>query len=72
MDFCKNLRPLCGESDWPIRKRKVKDLLDFYEGALDVVEKKITKTGPVESGATEAQIREHKKRCDFYRKKVGL
>lgn len=68
MEFCKNIKPLCVESDWPIWKRKVKDLLDFYEGALDVVEHRITKPEPLEEGITEAQEKEHKKRCDFYRK----
>lgn len=68
MEFCKNIKPLSSESEWPIWKRKIRDVLDFYEGALDVIDKKITKPGPLSEDATEAQIREHKKKAEYFRK----
>lgn len=68
MEFAKTLKPLSGESDWPLWKRKVRDLLEFYEGSLDVVEGKLTKPEPIDNAATDAQAREHKKKSDFYRK----
>ncbi|KAI8116069.1 hypothetical protein CVS40_11792 [Lucilia cuprina] len=68
MEFCKNIKQLSGESDWPIWKRKVRDLFEFYEGALDVVEHKLVKPQPLEDLATESQQREHKKQCELFRK----
>lgn len=68
MEFCKNIKPLSGENDWPIWKRKIRDVLDFYEGALDVIDRKITKPGPLSEDATEAQTREHKKCSKVNRK----
>ncbi|XP_073821575.1 uncharacterized protein [Musca autumnalis] len=72
MEFCKTIKPLTGECDWAIWKRKVKDLLDFYEGALDVVSRKITKPEPLKEGATEAVEKDYNTRSAFYRKTNGL
>ncbi|XP_073822557.1 uncharacterized protein [Musca autumnalis] len=72
MEFCKTIKPLTGECDWAIWKRKVKDLLDFYEGALDVVSRKITKPEPLKEGATEAVVKDYNTRSAFYRKTNGL
>lgn len=30
-------------SDWPIWKIKIRDLLDYHEGALDDIDKKVVK-----------------------------
>lgn len=68
MEFSKTIKPLNGESDWAIWKRKVKDLLDFYEGALDVVLGKIAKPEPLKDGATEAAVRDYNARSAAYRK----
>jgi len=38
MDFTKHIKPLSGEADWPIWKRKIRDLLDYQEGAIDVID----------------------------------
>lgn len=68
MDFSKHIRPLSSEVDWPIWKRKIRDLLDYHEGALDVIDGKLTKPEPLNDGATTEQIKEQKNTCDLYRK----
>lgn len=68
MEFCKSITKLSGESDWPIWKRKVRDILEFYEGALEIIERKLTKPIPLVSSATESQRQAYQKQCDLYRK----
>lgn len=68
MDLAKHIKPLTGELDWPIWKHKIRDLLDYHEGALDVINNKLMKPKPLEENATEAQIKQHKEKCDLYRK----
>lgn len=41
MGFAKRIKPLGGESDWSMWKRKMRDLLDYLEGALDVIDNKL-------------------------------
>ena len=62
------IKPLSGESDWPVWKRKIRDLMDYHEGAVDVLDKKLTKPAPLGEAATEEDVRAHKKDADFYRK----
>lgn len=68
MDLIKNIKPLSGESDWPMWKHKIRDLLDYHEGALDVIDGKLKKPEPLGEAATETQVKEHKRRSDLYRK----
>lgn len=68
MDFAKRIKPLGSESDWPMWKRKMRDLLDYHEGALDVIDKKLVKPEPLKEGATETEIKSHKETSDLYRK----
>ncbi|GBP12333.1 Retrovirus-related Pol polyprotein from transposon TNT 1-94 [Eumeta japonica] len=68
MEFCKAIKHLAGESDWPIWKRKVRDIFEFYEGALDVVDEKLVKPEPIGEEANEAQRKEYKKKNETYRK----
>ena len=60
MDLAKYMKPLTGEVDWPLWKRKSRDLLDYHEGALDVIDRKLVHPGPLKEGATEAEAKEHK------------
>lgn len=36
------------------------DLLDYHEGALDVIDKKLVKLEPLKEGATETETKNHK------------
>lgn len=53
-------KPLGSESDWPVWKIKIGDLLDYHEGALDVIDKKLVKLEPLKEGATETETKNHK------------
>ncbi|KAF2892605.1 hypothetical protein ILUMI_13569 [Ignelater luminosus] len=37
----KHIKPLTNESDRPVWKKKIRDLLDYHEGALDVIDGKL-------------------------------
>lgn len=67
MDLIKHIKPLTGESDWSTWKRKIRDLLDYYEGALDVIDGKLVKPEPLAEGAMNAQVKTHKEYSDCYR-----
>ena len=67
MDFSRCIKPLTGETDWPIWKRKMRDL-DYHEGAIDVIDGKLKKPEPLDVGAQSSEIKQHKERCDLYRK----
>lgn len=68
MDFAKHIKPLKGESDWPIWKRKIRDMLDYHEGALDAIDNKLVEPQALEDDATISQIKNHKEMCDLNRK----
>lgn len=68
MDLAKYIKPLTIELDQLIWKHKIRDLLDYHEGALDVIANKLMKPKSLEEKATEAQIKQHKEKCDLYRK----
>lgn len=59
---------MTGETDWPIRKRKIRDLLDYHEGALDIIDSKVKKPEPLADRASEAEQKDYKEKYDFYRK----
>ncbi|XP_054715407.1 uncharacterized protein LOC129224886 [Uloborus diversus] len=40
MDLSRTVKPLSGEADFPMWKRKVRDILDYHEGALEVIDGK--------------------------------
>ena len=71
MDLVKHIKPLTGESDWPMWKRKIRDLLDYHEGDLDVIDKKLVKPEPLGKDATDAQVKKHKEESDLYRNKAN-
>ena len=37
------IKPLSSLIDWPIWKRRIRDYMDYHEGALDVVDGKLLK-----------------------------
>ena len=68
MEFAKHVKVLTGEADWPIWKRKVRDLLDYHEGAIDCIDNRLVKPEPLSDSATEAEKRKYKAESDLYRK----
>jgi hypothetical protein len=32
------IKPLSGLSDWPVWKRRIRDFLDYHDGALSVID----------------------------------
>ncbi|KFM59342.1 Retrovirus-related Pol polyprotein from transposon TNT 1-94, partial [Stegodyphus mimosarum] len=50
-----SVKPLCGKSDWPIWKYRIKFVLNYHENALEVVEGKLKK--PVEPDHAAEEIR---------------
>ena len=64
----KNIKPLTGEVDWPIWKRKIHDVLDYHENAVAVVKGKLKKPEALPDGASDAEIKEHKKNDEAFRK----
>ncbi|GFV84631.1 uncharacterized protein TNCV_2482451 [Trichonephila clavipes] len=68
MDFNRHIKPLTGEIGWPMWKRKVRDLLDYHEGAIEVIDGKLKKPESIDADAQESVRKQHKERCDLYRK----
>lgn len=68
MDLAKHLKPLTGESDWPVWKRKIRDILDYHEGALDAIDGRISKPAVLKESATKEEAAQHKTASDLYRK----
>jgi transposase InsO family protein len=68
MELAKHIKPLAGETDWPIWKRKIRDLLDYHEGALDAIDGRLVKPEPLQVGAEGNVVKEHKMKSDFFRK----
>ena len=68
MDLAKHMKPLTGETDWPLWKRKIRDLLDYHEGALDVIDRELVNPGSLKDEATEAETKDHKVKQGLCRK----
>lgn len=68
MDLAKHVTKLSGATDWPIWKRKIRDLIDYHDGALDALDGKIAKPEPLQAGASAEQEKKHKEQSDFFRK----
>jgi hypothetical protein len=62
------ITPLSCATDWPIWKRRIRDYMDYHEGALDVIDGKLLRTTELSDNPTEAQRKEHKLKADLYRK----
>lgn len=68
MELAKHIKPLASEADWPIWRRKLRDLLDYHEGAVDAIEGRLVKPEPLGDGAGEEAVKKHKKASDAFRK----
>ncbi|GFU02589.1 uncharacterized protein TNCV_3755081 [Trichonephila clavipes] len=68
MDFSRHMKPLTGEIAWPMWKRKVRDVHDYHEGAIEVIDGKLKKPESIDADAQESVRKQHKERCDLYRK----
>lgn len=68
MDLFKHIKPLAGGTEWPIWRRKICDLLDYHDGALDVIDGVLKKPLPLENDATESSKRKHREDSERYRK----
>jgi hypothetical protein len=68
MELAKHIlvKPLAGETDWPIWKRKIRDLLDYHEGALDAIDGRLVTPEPLQVGAEDNVVKEHKIKSDFF------
>lgn len=62
------IKPLSGEADYPMWKRKIRDILDYHEGTLDVVEGKLKKPDELADETSESELKNYKASVDFYRK----
>ncbi|GBN41959.1 hypothetical protein AVEN_21578-1 [Araneus ventricosus] len=69
MDLSRHVKVLAGDTDWPDWKRKLRDLLDYYESALAVIDGKSVKPEPLLNSADTDKVKDQKERSDFYRKK---
>ncbi|GBM06746.1 hypothetical protein AVEN_52323-1 [Araneus ventricosus] len=68
MDLSRHVKLLAGETDWPIWKRKTRDLLDYHEGALAVIDGNLVKPESLLNSANADESKDHKEQRDFYRK----
>uniref|UniRef100_A0A1Y1LPW6 Uncharacterized protein n=1 Tax=Photinus pyralis TaxID=7054 RepID=A0A1Y1LPW6_PHOPY len=69
MDLAKHIKPLAGETDWPILKRKMRDLLDYHEGALDVIDGNLCKPETLSDNEQDERVKaNHKKASGLFRK----
>jgi hypothetical protein len=48
MELAKHIKPLVGDTDWPIWKRKIRDLLDYHEGAQGAIDGRLEKPEPLQ------------------------
>lgn len=68
MDLIKHIKPLGCGVEWSVWKRKIRDLLDYYEGALDAVDGKLIKPNELGENASNNDIKKYKEQYDLYRK----
>ncbi|GBL93539.1 hypothetical protein AVEN_59724-1 [Araneus ventricosus] len=47
---------------------KIRDLLDYHEGTLAMIDGKLVKPEPLLNSDNADDIKDHKERSDFYRK----
>jgi len=62
------IKPLSGLNDWPIWKRRIRDFLDYHEGALNIIDSVLVKPEPLPDDATEEQRKQFQEISDQYRK----
>ena len=64
------IKPLSGSLDWPIWKRRIRDLLDYHDETLNVIDGKFVRPDPdsLADDATEEQRKQFKTKSDLFRK----
>jgi transposase InsO family protein len=62
------IKPLSGLSDWPVWKRRIRDFLDYHDGALSVIDGTLVRPAVLAVDATEGQRKQFKEQSDRYRK----
>ncbi|KAF7275136.1 hypothetical protein GWI33_012149 [Rhynchophorus ferrugineus] len=68
MDVIKNIKAINSETEWPMWKRKIRDLLDYHEGALDEIDGKLMKPSALVADADDKMVKNHKVQSHLYRK----
>jgi hypothetical protein len=69
MDLTKlQIKPLSGSVDWPIWKRRIRNFLDYHDGALNVIDGLLVKPAPLDANATEVQRKQFSEKTDQFRK----
>ena len=59
---------MSGKAGWPLRKWLIHDLIDYHEGVLDVIDKKLVKPELIGAAATADEIKKHKEKSEIYHK----
>ncbi|GFT05225.1 gag-pol poly protein [Trichonephila clavipes] len=68
MDFSCHIKPLTGETDRPMWKWKIHNLLDYHKGTIRVIEGKLKRPESIDADAQESARKQYKECCDLYRK----
>ncbi|GFY49314.1 integrase catalytic domain-containing protein [Trichonephila inaurata madagascariensis] len=68
MDFSRHIKPLTGETDCLMWKRKISDQLDYQEEAIEVIDSKLKRPESIDADAQESVRKQHKECCNLYRK----
>ncbi|KAF7283675.1 hypothetical protein GWI33_023245 [Rhynchophorus ferrugineus] len=53
MDLIKHIKALNSETEWSMWKRKIRDMVDYHEGALDAIDGKLAKPSVLAADANE-------------------
>ena len=70
MNLTKHIKPLVGEADWPIWKRKIRDLLDYHEGTLDIIDNKLEKPKALHRAPRKKEKSELYRKANSYAKSI--
>ncbi|KAF7264048.1 hypothetical protein GWI33_000710, partial [Rhynchophorus ferrugineus] len=54
------------EAEWLMWKRKIRDLLNYHEGALDAMDGKLVKLNALAADANDKMVRNHKGQSNLY------
>ncbi|GFY09376.1 putative RNA-directed DNA polymerase from transposon X-element [Trichonephila clavipes] len=60
MNFGHHIRPLTGETGWPMWKRNIRDLLDYHERAIKVTDGKLKRLESIDADAQESSCHKTK------------
>ncbi|KAF7267843.1 hypothetical protein GWI33_018970 [Rhynchophorus ferrugineus] len=60
MDLIKHIKALNSKAEWPMLKCKIRDLLDYHEGALGAIDGKLVKPGALVADADDKMVNNYK------------